>query len=74
MKKDKYEIPWWGEWLDGDSLKRIEMVEKLTFSKNMIALCKAKNFPLKYKKHTINLMLNSLFEDLEDALYTKFNQ
>ena len=67
----KYEIPWWGKWLDANCLERAEMIEKLTFAKNMIELSKAKNFPMKYKLHSINTMLLAFFEDLEDALYTK---
>jgi len=67
----KYEIPWWEKWLKADMLKRLKMVEKLSFVNNVLEIAKVDDIPLKYKKHIIVTSLNSFFEDLEDAMRTK---
>jgi ADP-heptose:LPS heptosyltransferase len=70
-KKNKYkdyEIPFWGEWLEADCLKRSDMVEKLPIIKEISNIGK---LPEKIRKHSFVLMINSFFEDLESAIYTK---
>lgn len=67
----EYEIPWWEKWLKADMLKRLKMVEKLSFVNNVLEIAKVDDIPLKYKKHIIVTSLNSFFEDLEDAMRTK---
>ena len=73
MKKRKskykdYEIPFWGEWLDADILQKQRMVEKLPIIKEMVNIDK---LPKKFREHSLALLLNSFFEDLESAIYTK---
>ena len=66
MAKDDYEIKFWKDWLYADHLKRLDMVEKLPITKS---IWKMKDLPIKEQSFT--LMLNSFFEDLESAVYTK---
>ena len=69
MEEDEdYEIKWWKDWLEADCIQRVEMVEKLPFVNEMLDIDK---LPKNMRKHSISLMLNSFFEDLESALYTK---
>jgi len=68
MKKEKYEIKWWKDWLEADCLKRGKMVESLPLIKEILSIDKV---PKKIRKHSFALMLNSFFEDLESAVYTK---
>jgi len=68
MNDDDYEIKWWKEWLEADSIKKEEMVEKLPIIKEVLSLGK---LPPDVGKHSFTLMLNSFFEDLESAVYTK---
>jgi len=68
MKEEEYEIKWWKGWLEADSLKREEMVEKLPIVTEVLNLGK---LPNEVGKHSFALMLNSFFEDLESAVYTK---
>ncbi|MEK6936011.1 MAG: hypothetical protein AABW67_04425 [Nanoarchaeota archaeon] len=67
-KYKDYEIPFWGEWLEADCLKRSDMIEKLPVVKELSEMGK---LPEKIRRHTFALMLNSFFEDLESAIYTK---
>jgi len=72
-KKDKigeFEIKFWKDWLYADLLKRLDMVEKLPFVRDVCNLEKVK-MPDKIKKHAVTTMLNGFFEDLESAAYTK---
>lgn len=64
----EYEIKFWKDWLEADMLKREEMVSKLPFVREVQNVHK---LPPKVRKHMITLMLNSFFEDLESAVYTK---
>lgn len=71
MKKNKegdFEIKFWKTWLYADSLKRQKLVENLPIIKEII---NANKLPKKFRKQTFGLLLNSLFEDLESAVYTK---
>jgi len=63
-----YEIKFWRDWLHADPLKRMEMVEKLPIISEIIGMVK---LPSKYRKRTFAMLLNSFFEDLESAVYTK---
>jgi len=65
----EYEIEWWKDWLEGDILKRQELVEGLPFIKGLPDLVKLEDSNV--IKHVASNMLNSFFEDLENALYTK---
>ncbi|MEK6812315.1 MAG: hypothetical protein AABX76_02040 [Nanoarchaeota archaeon] len=71
-KKNKefgdYEIKFWKDWLESDGLKRADLVEKLPIVKEISYMGK---FPKKIRIHSFALVLNSLFEDLESAVYTK---
>lgn len=66
--KEEYEIKWWKKWLEADSIDRKKMVEKLPFIKEIV---NSSQFPEEFRKHSFALMLNSFFEDLEAAVYTK---
>jgi hypothetical protein len=70
MKKEdkEYEIKWWKDWLEANYLKRENMVKKLPIVKEILSM---DNVPKKIRKHSFALMLNSFFEDLESAVYTK---
>lgn len=71
MKKiddSEFEIKFWKDWLYGDSLKKEELVRKLPIVKELI---NSNKLPEKMRKRSIALVLNSLFEDLESAVYTK---
>lgn len=68
--KEKYEIMWWKDWLFADTIKRFEMVQKLPFVQEMNRLSKAK-IPKRILRHSLATVLNSFFEDLENAMYTK---
>jgi len=67
MKRKKdFEIKFWKDWLNADMLKRQNLVKNLLIVKK----------PLKTKDSKLNnnataLLLNSYFEDLESAIYTK---
>ena len=67
-RKGEYEIKFWKDWIEGDSLKRVDLVKKLPIIKKIWDMEK---LPKKYREHTFALMLNSFFEDLESAVYTK---
>jgi len=68
IKKEKdYEIPFWREWLEADSLQRELMVKKLALF-NMALQMKDTNM----WRHSFAGFLNSSFQDLESACYTKF--
>lgn len=71
MKKEKFEIKWWEDWINADMLKRLKMVEKLPFVKSVIKL--DNKIPEKIRTEMISNMLNGFFEDLESAMRTQFN-
>ena len=62
----EYEIKFWKDWLEADTLKRAELVEKLPFFKMSRRM---KN--TKMNRHCFATLLNSYFEDLESAMYVK---
>ena len=72
MKKEdeEYEIKWWKDWLEADGIKRTELVENLPIVNEILNLNK---LPEEIRKHSFALMLNSFFEDLESAVYTKIS-
>jgi len=65
---EDYEIKFWKDWLNADSLTRLKIVEKLPIVKSV---WDTEKLPAKIRKHSFYLMLNSFFEDLESAVYTK---
>lgn len=65
-KSSEYEIKFWKEWLEADSLKRHELVKKLPFFKTCLVMKDDKIW-----KRSFVTLLNSYFEDLESAIYTK---
>lgn len=67
MKED-YEIKFWKDWLEADPIKRLKLVEKLPIMKEVFTFDKISN---KSREHTFAMLLNSFFEDLESAVYTK---
>ena len=67
MKED-YEIKFWKDWLEADTLKRWKLVEKLPFLRQLES---NNQLPLKIRKHYLTSFLNGYFEDLEQAVYTK---
>lgn len=67
MRKDPdYEIVFWKDWLDGDFLKRRELVENLPLFGMCLNLKKTKMW-----KDMFANLINGYFEDLEAAVYTK---
>jgi len=60
----EYEIKWWEDWINADSLERQEMVEKLPFTSSVTDLMKS-GLEDKLLTHSVATMLNSFFEDLE---------
>ena len=66
--KEKFEIAWWGDWLEADMLEKEEMVNKLPIVRSIWDL---KNLPEDMRKRIFAQTLNGLFEDLENAVYTK---
>ncbi len=65
---EQFEIPFWKEWLDGDLLKREELVENLPIMNSIVRIG---DLPETYRKTALTTLLNSFFEDLESAVYTK---
>ncbi len=64
----EYEIPFWEEWLDADTLDKATLVEKLPilrFAEDV------KKLPVKMRARCFAQWLNGYFEDLEWAVYTK---
>lgn len=69
MRKEKsseYEIKFWKDWLEADSLKRHELVKKLPFFKTCLIMKNDKTW-----KNSFTILLNDYFKDLESAVYTK---
>ena len=64
----EYEIKFWKDWLHADPLKRMKMVEKLSLLRDAEAI---NDIPLKRRNRMFAMLLNSFFEDLESAVYTK---
>ena len=60
------EIKFWKDWLEADYLERFELVEKLPAFEGFLP--KKDN---KMERRAFALLLNSFFEDLESAVYTK---
>lgn len=67
---EDFEIKFWKEWLEADSLEKLDMVEKLPIVTDFCNINWIK-MPESLKKHSFALMLNGFFEDLEAAVYTK---
>lgn len=67
-QKEEYEIKWWKDWLEADTLKREEMVSKLPIIKSIWDL---KNLSEDMRKRAFTMYLNGFSEDLESAVYTK---
>lgn len=62
------EIKWWEKWLNADHLERLEMVEKLSFVRDIKTLS---GMDEKYAKNAAMLALNGFFEDMEDSMLAK---
>ncbi len=69
-RKSEYEIEFWERWLNADPLKREELVGKLPFIRDYMEMRMAK-LPEDMRRHMLTTFLNSFFEDLESAVYTK---
>lgn len=67
MKED-YEIKFWKDWLNADSLKRSDLVRKLPIIKEIARIDK---MPKSCRERCFTTLLNGFFEDLESAVYTK---
>lgn len=67
-KKEEYEIKWWKDWLEVDLLKREDMVARLPIVKSVWNL---KDLPKNIRERTLAQTLNGIFEDLQNAVYTK---
>ena len=65
-----FEIKFWKDWLYADFLERQKLVENLPIVKEGINIDKT---PIKIRKHFFATLLNSFFEDLESAVYTKID-
>ncbi|MBU2523333.1 MAG: hypothetical protein KKE23_03520 [Nanoarchaeota archaeon] len=71
MKNEKtkyrdFEIKFWKDWIEADHLKRFELVETLPAFKMCLSMKDNKIW-----RRSFALLLNSFFEDLESAVYTK---
>ena len=66
--KEEYEIIFWKEWLEADALKRRKLVKNLLIIKEALQIEK---FPKEHREQLLANSLNSYFEDLESAMYTK---
>ncbi|MFA4819449.1 MAG: hypothetical protein WC613_00650 [Candidatus Aenigmatarchaeota archaeon] len=65
-KPEEYEIKFWKDWLEADTLKRLELVKKLP----LLDIClEMKNE--KIWRESFSSLINGYFEDLESAVYTK---
>ena len=69
MKKKKYQIKWWYDWLKADTLKRIKMVESLPALKMNYRLLQEDRLTKKDKDMMLSQTMNSLFEDLENEIH-----
>jgi hypothetical protein len=69
--KEEYEIKFWKDWLEADSIKRRELIEKLSIVRDIENINKMQKIPKKIRKHFFVSLLNSFFEDLENVIYTK---
>ncbi|MFH1510080.1 MAG: hypothetical protein ABIF10_00185 [Candidatus Woesearchaeota archaeon] len=67
-KNTDYEIKFWKDWLEAGPLEREKMVSKLPIIKSM---WKTGKIPARHREQMLTAMLNSFFEDLESAVYTK---
>ena len=72
MTKEKinnhFEIKFWKDWLYANYLERIKLIKSLPFIKYPPNL---KKLPKKSRQNFLATMLNSFFEDLEQAVYQK---
>jgi len=66
MKEEDFEVEFWKKWLESDCLKRVDLIEKLPILKELLNMRNVKE-----AKHSFALIFNSLFEDLESAVYNK---
>lgn len=64
--KEKYEIKFWKDWLEADTIKRYKLVENLPLFKMCLQM---KNSDV--WKSSVSTLINGYFEDLESAIYTK---
>lgn len=62
----EYEIKFWKDWLEADSIKRLKLVEKLPLFRMYVEMENKEQL-----KRSFSMLLNSYFEDLESAVYTK---
>ena len=69
-KKEEYEIKWWKKWLEADMLRKEELVKKLPIIQSVWGL---KDLPNGMRERTFAQTLNGMFEDLENAVYTKIH-
>ena len=67
----EYEIPWWKEWHEADTLERLDKVKKLNFVDTVMGIIKIEKIDEDMKKEMIATYLNGFFEDLESYLYVK---
>jgi len=61
------EIKFWKNWLAADTIKRRELIEKLSFVRDLEHIEK---LPKKIRRQFFATLLNSYFEDLESTIYT----
>ena len=61
-----YEIKFWKDWLEADSLKRSDLVEKLPVFGMCLKMEKTQMWRMAF-----TTLINGYFEDLESAVYTK---
>ncbi|HLD38710.1 MAG TPA: hypothetical protein VJB05_00160 [archaeon] len=65
---EEYEIKFWKDWLESDTLKRLDIVKKLP----LLDMClKMKNE--KIWRESFSSLVNGYFEDLESAVYLKIH-
>lgn len=78
-KTEDYEIRFWKDWLNADSLRRFEMIEKMpafdmcqNLFKTFLKMRNKKN--KKMLRYSFATLLNGYFGDLVSAVYTKIKK
>jgi len=66
-KMEDHEVPFWVEWLEADSKKRLELVEELV-GVTILPVAVDPGFSKEVKRKVISGLLNSYFEDLVETV------
>lgn len=72
LLKKECEIKWWDEWLDANSLERLGKTKQLPVFKEIRSMAQNKDLSDEMFYHSFTIVLNSLFEDLENECYRRY--